>query len=296
MRPTPAFGFRPSRRAALLSLASTLGVLSGCESFRQGTAAPEAGPGSPPVAIKRPTQHHLRVGPYVFYAADALNPADPLFKELEELPECIQAELELPPGESLVQVFLFPNKEHYEAYMGSRYPRLPIRRAYFIAEPRTSGGGDDLLVFTWLGDNLKTDLRHELTHATLHGVLKGVPLWLDEGLAGFFELPPGQDGLNPQHLEASVRGPFQPDLPRLEKLVQVRQMEKAEYREAWAWVHLMLRGTPQTRQALVEYIAKLKTEAEPGPLQPRLSAAVGDVNTALADHLAKTSLVARGRR
>ena len=41
-----------------------------------------------------------------------------------------------------------------------------------------------------MGDHLRTDLRHELTHALLHGVLKDVPLWLDEGLAGFFELPP----------------------------------------------------------------------------------------------------------
>ena len=72
-----------------------------------------------------------------------------------------------------------------------------------------------------MGDHLRTDLRHELTHALLHSVLKDVPLWLDEGLAGYFELPPENDGVNPQHLELLRRGPFQPDLARLESLEQV---------------------------------------------------------------------------
>ena len=32
------------------------------------------------------------------------------------------------------------------------------------------------------------DLRHECTHALLHAVLPAVPLWLDEGLAKYFEV------------------------------------------------------------------------------------------------------------
>jgi hypothetical protein len=183
-------------------------------------------------------------------------------------------------------VFLFDTQEKYERYMKSRYRHLPTRRAYFIAEPRVGGGADDLKVFTWTGDHLRTDLRHELTHALLHGVLKDVPLWLDEGLAGYFELPPEQRGVNPQHLEMLRRGPFLPDLGRLERFDQVRQMEKPEYREAWAWVHLMLRGPAPAKLALVEYLQQLRSTDRPGPLLPRLKDAVGDPDVALADHLA----------
>ena len=53
-----------------------------------------------------------------------------------------------------------------------------------------SAAREDLLVYTYWGDRIQQDLRHELTHALLHSVLKDVPLWLDEGLAEYFELPP----------------------------------------------------------------------------------------------------------
>ena len=56
------------------------------------------------------------------------------------------------------------------------------------------------------------------------------------------------------------RGPFQPDLGRLEKLGQVAQMEKPEYREAWAWVHLMLRSTPEAKKVLLDYLQRTNVE------------------------------------
>jgi len=192
-------------------------------------------------------------------------------------------------------VFLFETQEKYEAFLKARFPKLPTRRAYFISVPR-AGGGDDLFVYTWLGDNLRTDLRHELTHATLHGVLKGVPIWLDEGLASFFELPPANGGVNLSHLEVLRRGPFLPDLGRLEKLGQVAQMEKPEYREAWAWVYLMLRGRPEARQVLLDYVRQLRTTPAPGPLQPRLQAVLPDPNQALAEQLARAEIVPASAR
>ncbi len=62
-------------------------------------------------------------------------------------------------------------------------------------------------------------------------------------------------------------------------------MTPVEYREAWAWVHLMLRGTPQTRQALLTYLRELRTNAQPGPLRPRLAAALQSPETALQQHI-----------
>lgn len=296
MTPTP---IAPARRRGSVGVLAAVGWLgfavAGCETLRNPPAA-EVPQAAAPAAPKRPAKHWQRVGQYVFYSDAPLDPTDPLFRELADLPDTIQRELEIPPGDALVQVFLFDTQDRYDAYLAARYPRLPNRRAYFISEPR-AGGGDELMVFTWMGEHLRTDLRHELTHATLHGVLKTVPLWLDEGLAGFFELPPGQEGVNPSHLDALRRGPFQPDLGRLEKLGQVRQMEKPEYREAWAWVHLMLRGGPPVKKVLVEYVAQLRETPTPGPLLPKLREAFPDPNAALAEHLTRVEVpvTARGR-
>jgi hypothetical protein len=239
-------------------------------------------------AATPPGKFATRRGHYVFYHDFKLEAVEPLLAELEALPDQVYGELGLPPTTRIIQVFLFDTQDRYERYMKSRYRTghgsLPTRRAYFIREPRIGGAGDDLKVFTWMGDHLRTDLRHELTHALLHGVLKDVPLWLDEGLAGYFELPMDYQGVNPQHLELLRRGPFQPDLSRLETLEQVGQMEKPEYREAWAWVHLMLRH-PAAKSVLQTYLQNLRTTESPGPLQPRLKQALPDPDRALAEHL-----------
>lgn len=250
------------------------------------TQTADTAPVAPPTL---PGKHATRRGCYVFYHDFELDKNDPLFAPLEALPDQVYGELRLPPSNTIIQVFLFETQERYERYMFTpktgRYRHLPSRRAYFITEPR-AGGADELKVFTWMGDHLKTDLRHELTHALLNAVLKSVPLWLDEGLAGYFELPPGNDGVNSQHLDVLRRGGFEPDLARLEKFDQVRQMEKPEYREAWAWVHFMLRGDPVARRVLLDYLQALRTDPNPTPLLPRLREVVPDPENALTSHLA----------
>jgi hypothetical protein len=291
----------PRRLALCIGLAAALAA--GCETIRNGPpAAPAHGERAQVAAApKKPGGIHppLRVSRFVFYADVPLEPNDAVFKELEELPDQLQRELRLPAGNTLIQVYLFDDQDKYEAFMRDRFPWLPVRRAYFIADQKRPGSADDLSVYTWLGPHLRTDLRHELTHALLHSVLKGVPLWLDEGLAGFFEQPPAHNGVNPEHLDALRKGPFQPDLARLEKIGQVRQMEKPEYRESWAWVHFLLRGDPRAKAALLDYVQLLRDDPAPGPLLPRLREAVPDPVAALAEHLAQTNLpapTARGGR
>jgi hypothetical protein len=236
-----------------------------------------------------PGKHATRRGCYVFYHDFDLDPNDPLFEPLEGLPDQVYGELKLPPANTVIQVFLFDTQERYERYMFNprtgRYRHLPSRRAYFITEPRSGGGTDELKVFTWMGDHLRVDLRHELTHALLNAVLKSVPLWLDEGLAGYFELPPDHEGVNPQHLDSLRRGLIHPDLDRLEKLEQVKQMEKPEYREAWAWVHFMLNGHPAARRVLLDYLQTLRSSSSPPPLLPRLREVFAAPDLALAAHL-----------
>jgi hypothetical protein len=294
----PPQRIRAATRAGL-AVSLTLALLAlptGCESLRPdhhpeptARSAPvtdSAAPAPVPPATL-PGKHATRRGYYVFYHDFEWDQSDPLFADLETLPDQVFGELRLPPTNTIVQVFLFDTQDRYERYMRTRYKDLPPRRAYFLQEEGFAAGRDDLKVLTWMGDHIHTDLRHELTHALLHGVLKDVPLWLDEGLASYFELPPGSFGVNPQHIDVLRRGLFRPDLARLEKLEKVKQMEKPEYREAWAWVHLMLRGDPATRRVLHDYLQALRTNPNPGPLLPRLREALPEPEQALVEHLAR---------
>ena len=72
------------------------------------------------------------------------------------------------------------------------------------------------------------------------------------------------------------------------ELNQVRQMTPAEYREAWAWVHLMLRSRPDAKAVLTQYLQQLRVNPSPGPLQPRLANVFADPDEALAQHIRRT--------
>lgn len=239
-----------------------------------------------PAAAGLPTRHSLRLSQFVFFSDFEISRNHPLFRDLAGLREQVCKELRLDGGTNLIQVHLFENREKYEAFMQANHPDLPRRRAFFVAQPRRLGGAEDLLVYTCWGDRIQQDLRHELTHALLHSVLKDVPLWLDEGLAEFFEVPANWNGLNYQHLEHLVRPGLACDLNRLEGLTDVQQMAPAEYRESWAWVHFMLRGDPRAKQVLIDYLRELRTNPRPGPLRPRLVAVVPDIEANLRSHLA----------
>jgi hypothetical protein len=286
--------FRPLP-VAVLAVSIVVSWLAGCHSIRVGPAAadkadrPDRDPQTAPV-LATPGKHSLRVSQFVFLSDFELKRDLPVFDELAQLREQVYKELHLPSTNTVVQVFLFADRDRYERFMRAKYPDLPKRRAFFVAQPRNVGANEDLLVYTYWGDRVKEDLRHELTHALLHSVLKDVPLWLDEGLAEYFEVGADGQGLNGRHLD-EIRccpdGPFKPDLARLEQLGQVEQMTQAEYREAWAWVHLMLRSKPEAKLVVVNYLQQLRSNPNPGPLQPRLAQVFPALEEALNEHLAQ---------
>jgi hypothetical protein len=292
--PTPRTPSVAARRA--LALAAALAALPGCQSFKLGGLGRDAKPDvalapAPPAAPALPSRFTFRLPPYCFISDVEMQPDAPLFRDLAKLRDQVYKELQLPAGSAVVQVYLFENKDRYEQFMQARYPGLPTRRAFFVAQPRTLGGPEDLLVYTSWGASTQQDLRHELTHALLHSVLKDVPLWLDEGLAEYFELPPENQGVNPAHLEQlrggnGMGGLFKPDLSRLEALGEVKSMNRPEYREAWAWVHLMLRTTPEAKAVLTAYLQQLRANPNPGPLGPKLKAVLPDPEATFEQHLA----------
>jgi hypothetical protein len=266
-----------------------LGVLAGCQSLRLAPFAVEKAekPGKEQAQLTAGARS-FRQGQFVFWSDFDVPQDDKVFLELGALRERVYKELQLPPSDKIIQVHLFENRDRYEQFMHARYPDLPKRRAFFVAQPHV-GGSEDLLVYTFWGERVRGDLRHELTHALLHSVLKDVPLWLDEGLAEYYEVAPEHDGVCAQHLEQlrSSALAFSPDLARLEQLNQVQQMTPAEYCESWAWVHLMLKESPEAKTVLTGYLQTLRTTSNPGPIQTRLAEVFPNLESALERHLAQ---------
>jgi hypothetical protein len=274
----------------------TIGLLvGGCASMQPppGPVHPAQSRGQDQELPGLPSKRQVRAGQYLFIADFDIRRDHPLLKELEGLQEQVCRELQLPSSGQLVHVYLFGDRPRYERYMQAHFKNLPPRRAFFMArsnERRADELGDELVVYTYWGDRIQEDLRHELTHAVLHGVLKNVPMWLDEGIAEYFEVPPEWHGVNYRHLAAlrSQPGvPWTPDLARLEKLTLVKDMSPADYRESWAWVHLMLRTTPQAKSVLTSYLQQLQATKDPGPLHARLATVFASPETSLREHVAK---------
>jgi hypothetical protein len=269
-------------------------ILPGCDLARMFYVAPNDTAAEKELAKKpaTPGKNSFRQAPYTFSYDFELQREHPLFKNLEGLRDQLAKELHIPAGTRPIQVYLFEDKPRFEKYMQAVRDDLPTdRRAFFISWPKPMGAPDDLVVYTYWAKNerIQQDLRHELTHALLHSVLREVPMWLDEGIAEYFELPPDAKGVNVSHVEFFRRaiqdGKFKPDMARLEGLTKVTEMNSPEYREAWAWVHLMLHSTPEAKKVLRNYLAQLKTNPNPGSLATRLAEVFPSPEEALKKHL-----------
>lgn len=213
---------------------------------------------------------------------EVLPPEHPLFAELNAMPAAIRQSLELPPAHQNVRVFLFEDRAQYRSFLDDFFPHLPDRRAYFVA------ADDALAVYAYWSPQTREDLRHELTHAVLHASLTAVPLWLDEGLAEYFETPTGQDDLIPEHVallaQARSQG-WHPNLERLESYTEVSDMTRRDYAEAWAWVHWLLGGPVQQRRVLMDYLQTFQNSENAARLNPQLTQVVGDPAGALNEWL-----------
>ena len=107
----------------------------------------------------------------------------------------------MPRQMSPIHVYLFEDADRFHEFVREERPDFPNRRAFFV-ETDTR-----LEVYAHWGGYVGEDLRHEVTHAYLHSVLPSIPLWLDEGLAEYFEVPRGRQGLNRDHLSRVVAKP-----------------------------------------------------------------------------------------
>jgi hypothetical protein len=185
-----------------------------------------------------------QVGPFQIQSTFPLAKYDKLFAELPDLQREITRTLGVPPATSNVNVFLFSSEEQYRAYINRHFPQVPYRPALFVVEAGSPG------VYTFEKSDLDIDLRHECTHALLHASMTAVPLWLDEGIAKYFEVPAAQRAFD---------HPYFDDLK---------------------WMH----GPEPAHQALVRYLACYQQSTPPDKLSVLLAEAVPNPTDRMIQH------------
>ena len=220
------------------------------------------------------------VGPFVCRADFALDQQQSMLNELGELQAELVQTLEIAPAQAAIEVYLFHDEDTYRRYLKRIYPTLPFRRALYIKE---HGLGR---VFAYKSSQIEADLRHECTHALLHAALPTVPLWLDEGLATYFETP-AANRLNKAPYFSSVlwnaRFGIVPGIERLEKIDDAAAMGKTEYRDSWAWMHFMCNGPSAAHAELVGYLQDLAAQKSPGLLSERLARRIPSLSAEFKD-------------
>lgn len=223
-----------------------------------------------------------------------------LLDELTARREDLRRQLAYASSDEPIHVYLFEDARRFQEFVREERPDFPNRRAFFV-ETDTR-----LEVYAHWGGYVGEDLRHEVTHAYLHSVLPNIPLWLDEGLAEYFEVPRGRHGLNRDLLarilekddrkEAGAGIPMgsprkmlyrPPNLARLESLPADHFLPLDDYAECWAWVHFLLESGPDTKLLLQEYLYRLHVDGSTVPLSSRLAWQLGLTADQLADRMAE---------
>ncbi len=230
-----------------------------------------------------PVRNSMVLDQLVIFSDSPLPRNHRLLQELRTLRTVVSTKLGLPISDEPIHVYLFPKADRFEAFMRTRHPDLPLRRAFFV-ETDTR-----LSVYAYWGDRVAEDLRHEVVHGYLHAVVPHLPLWLDEGLAEYFEVPRGLSGLNRPHVDqiaGASQSKWRANLKRLEQLPSASEMSQAEYAQSWAWVHYLLESTPQNQQLLRDHLQRLIKSTPHPPLSDELRRADPRYREHLAEHLA----------
>lgn len=162
-----------------------------------------------------------------------------------------------------IQIVLFESRKNYLAYLKSSVPVSRDRRAVFVRKGQLTS------IYCYRTEATLSDLRHEMTHALLHQHLQFLPLWMDEGLAEYFEETPQQRASSSRvksiRWKASVG--WSPDLDRLELIGAAEEMNLTDYRDSWAICSFLLNESEESRAFLRSYL----TQIHDGNAVPRFS-------------------------
>ncbi len=220
-------------------------------------------------------------GPFQCVSEFPLATLEAEFRELSLVERELQRTLGIPAAHDQIEIYLLADEAAHRKLLAELYPQVPYRRALYVQRQRRAA------VYAYRHPELAVDLRHECTHALLHANLPMVPLWLDEGLAEYFEMAEPARAFGHPHLAAlkwNLRLGMFRSVESLELAKDLDDMGGIEYRFAWAWVHFMLHGPVAAHRALVQYLADIHRGEPPGMLSRRLADAVPDADDRMVQH------------
>ncbi len=238
--------------------------------------------------LVRPTQHwepfpyEITRDQLIIHSDAQISRKQRLLDEIAEQRGLINSKLRLIPTDTPIHVYLYADESAYAEFMNLRFPEMASRRAIFL------GTDVQLSVYAYWGDHVAEDLRHEVSHGYLHAAIPNLPLWLDEGLAEYFEVGAGRQGFNSAHVQ--LLGPqaesdnWLPDLTRLESLTSAADMTQQDYAESWAWVHYLL-SSDERAEVLISYLHNLADGNPTEPLSTRIGRRLIVPQSALAEHI-----------
>ncbi len=194
----------------------------------------------------------------------------------------IADQLKIPLSDEPINFFVFKNEADYRRYLSEKHPEFPDRRAFFVKTDTT------MRIYAFWGEQIGEDLRHEVTHGYLHSVIPNLDLWLDEGIAEYYEVARGNKGINKEHVyllnESFRRGDWEPNLESLELITDPAALSQLSYAESWLWIHFLL-AQEERRKVLQDQLARLRMSAESEPLSKFIDKSIAEKNAKLVEHL-----------
>ncbi len=221
-------------------------------------------------------------GRYKIHCDFALASPQSIVAEFRSLEVDMEALLGFQPQKNaVIHLVLFRTAPEYQRYMERHFPGLPKRRAIFIQYR-----GPGMLFAHWHTEVIH-DLRHEVTHALLNDGKHPLPLWLDEGLAEYFE-PKREARSNANPYLADIVGLAKEggirSLRELESISDVRSFTEDNYRDSWAWVHYLIHRQPATRELLARYLQEHFSEDQGFDLVETLARMFPDLGEDMQQH------------
>ena len=233
--------------------------------------------------VTLPGESILETGQLVVHSDFYIPSKHRLIDELNSRRRDISEQLLLPSSNEPINVYVFETEDEYIRYMSREHPQFPRRRAFFVKNDT------ELKIYAWWGRRVGEDLRHEVTHGYLHSVVPNLPLWLDEGLAEYYETPRGTHGLNKPHVfllnEAFRRDEWEPGLVALESLDDPASMTQLQYAECWLWIHMLLESENGDPKLLQDQLARLRMSAESEQLSKFVDKQLDNKELMLIRHL-----------
>lgn len=260
---------KPTRRRLLMLLVTSLACPTGNPAWDCCANEPRQWP------------FELQVGRFTIHADFDFSSAADVPLQLSGISDDISTVLGIAASQQPVHIVLFASASEYQRYMRNYFPRLPERRALFIQDR-----GPGMLFAHWHTD-IATDLRHEITHALLNDSPQPLPLWLDEGLAKYFEAEPSRRFAGHVYLQEVSQRAGQgivPSIAQLETVEQLSQFQEPHYRDSWAWAHFLIHRSPAMRDLLRRMVDQHRSGTDPLPLSRQLDLLSSDIRSEFLAH------------